>query len=41
MKSDYFLVLPWDFKNGIVNREQEYLMTGGRLIVPSPEIEII
>ena len=41
LKPDYFLVLPWHFKNGIVNREQEYLMTGGRLIFPFPEIEII
>lgn len=41
MKPDYFLVLPWHFKNGIVRREQEFLANGGRMIFPFPEIEII
>lgn len=41
MNPDYFLVLPWHFKEGIVRREQEYLASGGRLIFPFPEIEII
>ncbi len=38
---DYFLVLPWHFKEGIVRREQEYLRNGGRLIFPLPEVEIV
>jgi hypothetical protein len=38
---DYLLVLPWHFKAGIVEREQEYLARGGKLIFPLPEIEII
>ncbi|WP_069264405.1 class I SAM-dependent methyltransferase [Paraburkholderia nodosa] len=41
MKPDYFLVLPWHFKNGILRRESEYLKSGGRLIFPFPEIEIV
>ncbi|MES2972784.1 MAG: class I SAM-dependent methyltransferase [Pseudomonadota bacterium] len=41
MKPDYFLVLPWHFKDGIVKREQEYLASGGKMIFPFPEIEII
>jgi hypothetical protein len=41
MKPDYFLVLPWHFKEGILHREREYLADGGRMIVPFPEIEII
>ncbi|MEQ1831238.1 MAG: class I SAM-dependent methyltransferase [Pirellula sp.] len=41
MKPDYFLVLPWHFKDGIIRREQEYLAKGGRFIFPFPEIEII
>ena len=40
MKPDYFLVLPWHFKNGILAREQEFLANGGRMIFPFPEIEI-
>ncbi|HVE48313.1 MAG TPA: class I SAM-dependent methyltransferase [Casimicrobiaceae bacterium] len=41
MKPDYFLVLPWHFKDGILRREQEYLAGGGRMIFPFPEIEIV
>jgi hypothetical protein len=41
MKPDYFLVLPWHFKDGIVRREKEYLASGGKMIFPFPEIEII
>lgn len=41
MKPDYYLVLPWHFKDGIVRREQEFLKNGGKLIFPFPEIEII
>lgn len=38
---DYFLVLPWHFKDGILRREKEYLASGGRFIFPFPEIEIV
>ena len=41
MRPDYFLVLPWHFKDGILRREKEYLANGGRFIFPFPEIEII
>ncbi|MFH0936613.1 MAG: class I SAM-dependent methyltransferase [bacterium] len=41
MKPDYFLVLPWHFKNNILEREKEYLKNGGKFIFPLPEIEII
>lgn len=41
MKPDYFLVLPWHFKPGIVQREKDYLTAGGKLIFPLPEIEIV
>lgn len=41
MNPDYFLVLPWHFKDGILRREQEFLARGGRLIFPFPEIEIV
>lgn len=41
MKPDYFLVLPWHFKEGILRREKEYLASGGKMIFPFPEIEII
>ena len=41
MRPDYMLVLPWHFKDGIVQREREFLERGGRLIFPLPEIEIV
>jgi hypothetical protein len=41
MHPDYFLVLPWHFKDGIIQREQDYIARGGKFIFPFPEIEII
>lgn len=41
MKPDYFLVLPWHFRDNIISREKEFINNGGRLIFPLPEIEII
>jgi hypothetical protein len=41
MNPDYFLVLPWHFKEGILKREQAFLNSGGKMIFPFPEIEII
>ena len=41
MKPDYYLVLPWHFKDSIVKREQKFLSRGGKLIFPFPEIEVI
>jgi hypothetical protein len=41
MHPDYFLVLPWHFREGIVRREKEFLLRGGKLIFPFPEIEIV
>jgi hypothetical protein len=41
MNPDYFLVLPWHFKNNILAREQDFLAKGGKFIFPLPEIEII
>ncbi len=41
MKPDYFLVLPWHFKENILQREQDFIASGGKFIFPMPEIEII
>ena len=40
-KPDYLLVLPWHFKDHIIKREQKFLKSGGKLIFPLPDIEII
>jgi hypothetical protein len=41
LKPDYYLVLPWHFKNEILIREQDFINSGGRFIFPLPELEII
>ena len=38
---DYMIVLPWHFKNGIIQREKEYMKNGGKFIFPLPYIQII
>lgn len=41
MKPDYFLVLPWHFRKGILEKEKGFLNSGGKFIFPLPTIEII
>jgi hypothetical protein len=41
MRPDFFLVLPWHFKEVIIQREKDYLAAGGKMIFPLPEIEIV
>lgn len=41
MNPDYFLVLPWHFRDNILRREAAFIERGGRLIFPFPEIEIV
>ena len=41
MRPDYYLVLPWHFKEEILQREKETLSRGTGLIFPLPTIEII
>ncbi len=38
---DYFLILPWHFLKEFINREEAYLRSGGKFIVPLPEFKII
>lgn len=40
-KPDYFMVLPWHFRSGIIAREREFLAGGGHLIFPLPKLEIV
>ena len=41
MKPDYFLVLPWAFRNDILLREKETLHSGTKFIFPLPFVEIV
>lgn len=40
-KPDYLLVLPWHFIGEFIQREQDFLNSGGKFIVPCPEFEVI
>ncbi len=41
MKPDVFLVLPWHFRQGIIQREADFLAAGGRLLFPLPTIDLV
>ncbi len=41
LKPDYLLVMPWHFRENLIQREAEYLKRGGRMIFPLPEISIV
>jgi cyclopropane fatty-acyl-phospholipid synthase-like methyltransferase len=41
MKPDYFLVLPWHFRDNIVQRESAFLRGGGKMIFPLPAVETV
>jgi hypothetical protein len=40
-KPDYLLVMPWHFRENLIQREAEYLKRGGKMIFPLPEISIV
>ena len=41
MKPDYYLVLPWHFRDEFLRRERETIMAGTRMIFPLPALTII
>ena len=40
-KPDYLLLLAWNFADSIVEKNREFLESGGHFIVPLPQIKII
>jgi hypothetical protein len=40
-KPDYFLVLPWHFRHEFIEREADFLASGGKFIFPLPKIGIV
>ena len=38
-RPDYFLVLPWHFREDFIQREKEFLDRGGKFLFPLPHIE--
>jgi hypothetical protein len=41
IKPDYLLVLPWHFINEFMQRERDYLASGGKFIVPCPDFKVM
>jgi NDP-4-keto-2,6-dideoxyhexose 3-C-methyltransferase len=40
-QADYFLVLPWHFRDEFVEREKDFITQGGHFIFPLPHLEIV
>jgi hypothetical protein len=40
-KPDYILLLPWNFKEEILKKLENFRKQGGKVIVPIPKVEII
>jgi cyclopropane fatty-acyl-phospholipid synthase-like methyltransferase len=41
LKPDYFLVMPWHFRENLLAREQAFLESGGKMLFPLPAIEVV
>ena len=41
VKPDYMIVGPWFFAQEIIDREKDYIDSGGALVIPLPKLEII
>lgn len=41
MKPDYYLVLPWHFRDEFIRREHDIIMAGTKLIFPLPEVQVV
>jgi len=41
LNPDYFFVLPWHFRDNLIQREKAFLERGGKMIFPLPQIEIV
>lgn len=38
---DYFLVMPWHFRDNLIKREESFLRNGGKMIFPLPTLEVV
>jgi len=41
IKPDYYLVLPWHFKNEIIRREKNIIKKGTKFIFPLPDLKVL
>lgn len=40
-RPDYVMILPWNFRDEIVRQQQDFLKSGGKFIVPIPNLEVL
>ncbi|MEL6828596.1 MAG: class I SAM-dependent methyltransferase [Pseudomonadota bacterium] len=40
-RPDYVMILPWNFRDEIVQQQKEFLDAGGRFVVPIPDLEVV
>jgi NDP-4-keto-2,6-dideoxyhexose 3-C-methyltransferase len=40
-RPDYYLVLPWHFRENLIKREAAFLAAGGKMIFPLPNVEVV
>jgi NDP-4-keto-2,6-dideoxyhexose 3-C-methyltransferase len=40
-RPDYFLVLPWHFREEFLRREAQFRATGGKLVFPLPKLNVV
>lgn len=41
LKPDYMIIGPWFFADNILEREKEYLQSGGKCMIPLPKVKIV
>jgi nucleoside-diphosphate-sugar epimerase/SAM-dependent methyltransferase len=40
-RPDYVVILPWNFRDEIIRQQQDFLKSGGKFLVPVPNLEIV
>ena len=40
-RPDYVVILPWNLRDEILRQQQPFLQSGGKFLVPIPEIEVV
>ena len=40
-KPDYLIILAWNFADSIMRNNAKFLLSGGRFIVPLPELRVV
>jgi len=41
LRPDAFLILPWHFREGLIRKERGFLDSGGKLVFPLPEVDVV